>query len=59
MVARGSNPGPCIFYALFLPTELSSRELILGDLIPYLDIIYFAIKKKKKKLMQYAAHKSI
>jgi len=23
---RGSNPGPYIFYALFIPTELSSRR---------------------------------
>jgi hypothetical protein len=33
---RGLNPGPCIYYALSIPTELSSRELNLNTLIaPY------------------------
>ena len=26
---RGSNPGPCINYAVSLPTELSSREPVI------------------------------
>lgn len=30
---RGSNPGPCIFYALSIPTELSSRGLNIMTLI--------------------------
>jgi hypothetical protein len=30
---RGLNPGPCIYYALPLSTELSSRGLLCGCLI--------------------------
>jgi len=32
---RGSNLGPCIFYALSIPTELSSRRLSVFPLVIY------------------------
>ena len=35
-VGRGLNPGPCIYYALSLPTELSSRERFFFSLIKQL-----------------------
>jgi len=30
---RGSNPGPYMYYALSLPTELSSRKLKINNLM--------------------------
>jgi len=36
---RGSNPGPCIFYVLSIPTKLSSR----GQSFPFYVLLYCAI----------------
>jgi len=32
---QDSNPKPCIYYALFIPAELSSRGLTMVGLIEY------------------------
>jgi len=38
---RGLNPGPCIFYALFQPTDLSSRGL---SFLLYYTSVYTRVK---------------
>jgi hypothetical protein len=43
---QGSNPGPCIFHAMSLPTELCSRGQIKYDFIKRLTSSYILSLKK-------------
>ena len=50
---QDSNPGPCLFYALFIPTELSSRGHVWYGLCKNglnFDIYSFLVHSKKNIL---------
>lgn len=58
----GSNLGPCIYYVLSLPTELSSQRhlLTIFNLFKYIltffykyNFTFFLKKKKKKKALLF------
>jgi len=47
---RGSNPGPCIYYALSVPTEISSRGQVQCNLNVVLAILPLIIYYRARNI---------